>query len=108
MISPEKLLIATKEVTVYGSSSSRISVEKVKLHENFTTDETSGNKLKFDFNVGLLITKEAIPFSLHVSPICLPKSEKFNFKGMHGVVVGWGYNNNSQLSLQLQELSVVS
>lgn len=107
-ISPDKLQIAVKEMTIYGSASSRLSIEKVKLHENFRSDETDGNNLKYDFNVGIMITQKEIPFSLHVSPICLPLSDKFDFKGKHGVVVGWGYNSDYELSQRLHEIDVVS
>jgi hypothetical protein len=103
-ISPEKLLIAVKETTLYGASSRKINVQQIKIHENFTQDDRSVNQLKYDFNVGILITDSAIPFSLHVNAICLPESEKFNFKDKQGVVVGWGFNKDHELSQRLQQL----
>jgi hypothetical protein len=103
-ISPEKLLIAVKETTLYGASSRKINVQQIKIHENFTQDDRSVNQFKYDFNVGILITDSAIPFSLHVNAICLPESEKFNFKDKQGVVVGWGFNKDHELSQRLQQL----
>lgn len=103
-IKPEKLLIAVKETMLYGASSRKLNVKKVKVHENFTMEETSGNILKYDYNVALLITELDIPFSLQVNAICLPESDKFNFKDKKGFVVGWGYDKNHQLSTKLQQL----
>lgn len=103
----EKLLVAAKETTLYGAASSRIGVEKVRIHENFTTEDSARNRLKFDFNVALLITETEIPTSLHVHAICLPESDKFDFRGKTGTVVGWGNDENHQISLKLQQLEVV-
>lgn len=103
-IKADKLLIALNEIVLYGASSRKVNVKKIKIHENFTMEETSGNRLKYDFNVGLLITDIEIPFSLHVNAICLPESDKFNFKDKKGFVVGWGFNKDHQLSQKLQQL----
>lgn len=78
----------------------------MKLHENFNQYDNAENSLKFDYNVGLLILDTDIMFSLHVSPICLPETSKFDFSGKMGVVVGWGLDKNHQLSQKLQQLDV--
>lgn len=106
-ISHEKLLVAVRETFLYGTASPKLDIQSINIHENFTSDESVGRKLKHDFNVGLLITKSEIPFSLHVSAICLPNSDKFDFRDGSGVVVGWGYDKNHQLSENLQQLEVV-
>lgn len=103
---PRKLLVAVKESTLYGPSSGRFAVEQVKLHEKFNAEETTENNLKYDYNVGLLITQTEIIFSLHVNAICLPENENFNFKGKTGVVVGWGLDEDNQLSQTLKQLEV--
>lgn len=105
-INPKKLAVALKETTLFGSSSKKLDVSKVKLHENFRTEENQGSNVKFDYNVGLLMTELPIQYSLHASPVCLPESIKFDFKDKKGVVVGWGLDKNHQLSRTLQQLEV--
>jgi secreted trypsin-like serine protease len=98
-----------KELKLYGTSGKKFAVQKVIIHDGFELreiDENSGNKLKRDYNVGLLTTEADIPFSLHLNAICLPESDKFGFKGKKGIVVGWGYDKSHQLSQTLQQLEV--
>lgn len=102
-INPQKLVIAAKENNLYGASSKKLSIQEIKIHENFTQDEVVG-KLKYDYNVALLITEVEIPFSLHVNAICLPQSTVFNFDGKQGIVIGWGFNKNFELNQKLHEL----
>lgn len=82
-----------------------MKVMTVKLHEQFRSTDTCGN-LKFDYNIGLLTTENEISYSLHVHSICLPQSDKFDFKGKKGFVVGWGFDQNYKLSQTLQQLEV--
>jgi hypothetical protein len=103
-IKPEKLIIAVRETVLYGASSRKLNVKQIKVHENFTLEETSGNRLKYDYNAALIITELEIPFSLHVNAICLPDSDKFSFKDKKGFVVGWGFDKNYQLSQSLLQL----
>lgn len=83
-ISQDKLLIAVKESTLHGPSGKKINVAQIKIHENFTKDDSVANTIKHDYNVGLLITETDIAFSLHVNAICLPERENFNFKDKKG------------------------
>lgn len=53
-----------------------------------------------------MVTESEISYSLHVRSICLPPSNMFNFKNKNGIVVGWGYNEDHQLSQTLQQLEV--
>lgn len=99
-------MVAVKQTTLYSPSSKHFAVKQVKLHEKFGVEESTENQFKHDYNVGLLITEADIPFSLHLNAICLPDSDKFVFKGKQGVVVGWGYDKDHQLSSKLQQLDV--
>lgn len=105
-LQPKKLLVAVKEQALYGPSGKKLSVFDVKIHENFRSEESAESKFKHDYNVGLLISEKEIQFSLYVNPICLPQIEKFNFNGRTGIVVGWGLNQNHQLSHTLHQLEV--
>lgn len=98
--------MAVKETSLYGPSSIRLGVESIKLHENFRTEESAGGKLKYDYNVGLLITAGDISFSLHVLPVCLPETAKFDFKDKKGMIVGWGVDKDFQVAKRLQQLEV--
>lgn len=105
-IPPKNLIVAVKENRLFGSSAERFNVNQVKLHESFKQHDNIENSLKFDYNVGLLILDKDIKFSLHVSPICLPETSKFDFSDRMGVVVGWGFDKDYQLSQKLQQLDV--
>ena len=94
--------MAIKLTNLFDPSSIRIKVHSLKIHEKFKLDDNSQN----DFNIGLLITDEEIQFSLHVHPACLPASDNFDFNGKGGVAIGWGFNENYQLSSNLQQLQV--
>lgn len=78
----------------------------VKLHESFKADDSQVGNVKFDYNVGLLVPVAEISFSLHVSPVCLPLSTKYNYAGKKGFVIGWGLDKDHQLSRSLQQLEV--
>lgn len=102
IFNPDRLLASVKSTNLFDPSNERINVQSVKVHENFRLVEFGQN----DYNIGLVITQQKIPFSLHVHPVCLPRSENFEFSGKVGVVLGWGFNENYQLSTKLQQLTV--
>lgn len=99
-------MIAVKETSLYGTSSLKQRICEVKYHEKFRSEDNSEKSIKDDYNVALMITENEIRYSLHVHSICLPLSDKFNYKSKRGVVVGWGYNKDHQLSQNLQQLDV--
>lgn len=107
-ISAEKLIVTVRESSLFSISAKKLAIKEIKIHENFTTDEssTTRTKLRFDFNVALLITSKDIPFSPQVNPICLPNSMKYDFRDKMGFVVGWGFNEHFQMSENLKQLEL--
>lgn len=99
-------MVAVKEINLYGTSSLKHTIGEVRFHEKFRSEENPGNGIHDDYNIALMITQDEISYSLHVHSICLPRSDKFDFRDNHGVVVGWGYNKDHQLSQTLQQLEV--
>lgn len=108
IIQAKNLLVAVRETQLFSQSANRLNVIEVKLHESFKPLDTDKTSLKFDYNVGILILAKEIEFSLHVSPICLPSNNKFDFRGKTGFVVGWGMNDRHQLSEKLHQLEVAT
>jgi hypothetical protein len=96
VIAAAKLLVGVGETVLYGSSSARqrmIKVDDIKLHQQFKAVQALyDDGFKDDYNVALAILSDAIDYSLHVQPICLPLytvDDEFDYDGRVGKVVGW-------------------
>lgn len=103
MFQPESLIVAVKLSNLFESSSKRKRVQSIKIHEEFKIE---GNGQDNDFNLGLLIVQEDIQFSLHVHSACLPPSDRIDLNGKMGIALGWGFNENYQISATLQQIQV--
>jgi hypothetical protein len=105
-IPSEKLIVTVRETSLFSLAAKKLAIKEIKIHENFTTDESIKNKLRYDFNVALLITTKDIQFTPQVYSICLPNSFNYDFRNRKGFVVGWGMNENYQMSENLKQLEI--
>lgn len=105
-IAAEKVFVAVRETSLFSASGKRLPVKEIKIHDNFADNIDAKNKLKFDFNIGVLILTKDIKFTPQVNSICLPSTTSFEFKEKRGFVVGWGYDESAQLSAKLKQLEV--
>lgn len=64
------------------------AVEEVIIHENWNP-----NVEKFDSDIALLITENAIEYAKYYSPICLWEGDN-DLAPNAGIIAGWGSNNN--------------
>eukprot|EP00095_Tigriopus_kingsejongensis_P000840 maker-scaffold546_size140615-snap-gene-0.31 protein:Tk00840 transcript:maker-scaffold546_size140615-snap-gene-0.31-mRNA-1 annotation:"tripsin " len=58
-------------------------VSSIYEHEDF-------DPLTYEYDIALVYMKKEVPFTEHISPICLPEANLANLEGSKAYIAGWG------------------